>query len=98
MRKVRRTTTKKERTTMTYSIALKLSPATYQHFQQLHQQFNQGNPHSLAKPLGEVLSHISCEIVDQVFGEIARTSSSPDRESEKIVQQVIDTVQKYMPW
>lgn len=83
---------------MTYSIALKLSPATYQRFQQLHQQFNQGNPHSLAKPLGEVLSHISCEIVDQVFGEIARTSSSPDRESEKIVQQVMNTVQKYMPW
>ncbi|CAB1210551.1 hypothetical protein [Acinetobacter bouvetii] len=83
---------------MSYLISLKLKAETHQRFQQIHQQLNQGESQSLAKPLGEVLADISCEIVDQVFGEIARLSTSGDRESEKVVQQILDTVRKYMPW
>ena len=83
---------------MSYMISLKLKAETHQRFQQIHQQLNQGENESLAKPLGEVLADISCEIVDQVFGEIARLSTSDDRESEKAIQQIIDTVRKYMPW
>ena len=59
---------------------------------------NAGETESLAKPLGEVLADISCEIVDQVFGEIARLSQSKDHESEKVVQQILEMVRKYMPW
>ncbi len=83
---------------MSYFISLKLTRETHQRFQQIHQQLNQGESQSLAKPLGEVLADISCEIVDQVFGEIARLSTSADRESEKMVQQILETVRKYMPW
>lgn len=83
---------------MSYFISLKLTRETHQRFQQIHQQLNQGESQSLAKPLGEVLADISCEIVDQVFGEIARLSTSADRESEKMVQHILDTVRKYMPW
>ena len=83
---------------MSYFISLKLTRETHQRFHQIHQQLNQGETQSLAKPLGEVLADISCEIVDQVFGEIARLSTSGDRESEKMVKQILDTVRKYMPW
>ncbi|MGB8696334.1 hypothetical protein [Acinetobacter sp.] len=83
---------------MSYLISLKLTRETHQRFQQIHQQLNQGETESLAKPLGEVLADISCEVVDQVFGEIARLSTTADRESEKMVQQILDTVRKYMPW
>ncbi|TCH64377.1 hypothetical protein [Acinetobacter sp. ANC 4862] len=83
---------------MSYFISLKLTRETHQRFHQIHQQLNQGETQSLAKPLGEVLADISCEIVDQVFGEIARLSTSGDRESEKMVKQILETVRKYMPW
>ena len=80
---------------MNYVISLKLTPETHQRFQQIHQQLNAGETESLAKPLGEVLADISCEIVDQVFGEIARLSQSKDHESEKVVQQILEMVRKY---
>lgn len=83
---------------MSYLISLKLKAETHQRFRQIHQQLNEGETESLAKPLGEVLADISCEIVDQVFGEISRLSTSGDRESDKVVQQILDTVRKYMPW
>ena len=83
---------------MSYLISLKLKADTHHRFRQIHQQLNEGKTESLAKPLGEVLADISCEIVDQVFGEISRLSTSGDRESDKVVQQILDTVRKYMPW
>src|SRR5690554_325330 len=83
---------------MTYAVALKLKPETYQKFQQLHQQFNAGETESLAKPLGAVLTEISCEVIEQLFGEMSRSKHALDNESEKTIQQVTDTMQKYMPW
>lgn len=83
---------------MTYAVALKLKPETYQKFQQLHQQFNAGETESLAKPLGAVLTEISCEVIEQLFGEMSRSKHALDHESEKTIQQVTDTMQKYMPW
>ncbi len=43
---------------------------------------------SLSKALGAVLTDISCEIIEQLFGELSRSSHSLDGESEKIIQQV----------
>ncbi|OTG68422.1 hypothetical protein B9T25_06755 [Acinetobacter sp. ANC 4470] len=83
---------------MNYVISLKLTPKTHQRFQQIHQQLNDGETESLAKPLGEVLADISCEVIDQVFGEVARLSQSGDHESEKVIQQILEMVRKYMPW
>ncbi len=83
---------------MSYLISLKLKAETHYRFRQIHQQLNEGKTESLAKALGEVLADISCEIVDQVFGEIARLSGSGDGESNRVVQQILDTVRKYLPW
>ena len=83
---------------MTYHISLKLKSETHQHFAHIHQQLNAGETQNLAKPLGEVLADISCEVIDQVFGDLARLSTSGDGESEKVIQQIVDTMRKYMPW
>lgn len=83
---------------MSYLISLKLTLETYRRFQHIYQQLNQGETESLAKPLGDVLADISCEIIDQVFGEITRVSISGDHESEKVVQHILENVRKYMPW
>ena len=79
-------------------ISLKLTAISYQRFEQLHQQFNAGTSSSLAQPLGEVLAEISVEIIEQVFGEIMRSENAQDQESEKVLQQVLATLGKYIPW
>ena len=83
---------------MSYIISLKIKPETHQHFLEIHQQLNAETTESLAKPLGDNLADIACEIIDQVFGDIAKMSKSDDHESEKIIQQILDTTRKYMPW
>lgn len=83
---------------MSYSVSLKIQPETHQRFLDIHQQLNAGDVDSLAKPLGENLADISCEVIDQVFGNLAKMSKSDDHESEKIIQQIMVTTRKYMPW
>ena len=59
---------------MTYAVSLKLKPETYQRFQHIHQQLNAGESESLSNALGAVLTDISCEIIEQLFGELSRSS------------------------
>ncbi|OTG66761.1 hypothetical protein [Acinetobacter silvestris] len=83
---------------MPHTIALKLKPETYQQFQEIYTQLNAGEKNNLAKPLGENLADIACEVIDQVFGQMVTLSSSGDKESEKVLGQILDTLRKYMPW
>ena len=83
---------------MGYLVTLNIQSETFARFAQIHQQMQAGDSSPLAKSLGEVLADISCEVVDQVFGDATRQYASPDYESEKILQQIKDAVQKYMPW
>ncbi|RKG32811.1 hypothetical protein [Acinetobacter tianfuensis] len=83
---------------MSYTIFLKIQPETHQRFMGIYQKINDNNPDSVAKPLGDTLADIACDIIDQVFGNMAKMSSSNDHESEKIIQQVTEMTRKYMPW
>ena len=80
-----------------YTISLKLKPETYQQFQNIQQKLNAGDREAQAKPLGETLAKISCEVIDQAFGQISSTGSS-DKDSQKVLNQVKDAMMKYMPW
>lgn len=60
---------------------------------------------SQSKALGSVLSDLSCEIIEQVFSVLLKdeqdnsTMTEKQRhESEKVLQQILDTFRKYMPW
>lgn len=83
---------------MSNLISLKLKPETHQGFQDIHRKLNAGERTDQAKPLGENLADITCEIIDQVFGTISKISTSQDQESDKVIQQILDTTRKYMPW
>ena len=83
---------------MSNLISLKLKPETHQRFQDIHRKLNAGERTDQAKPLGENLADITCEIIDQVFGTISKISTSQDQESDKVIQQILDTTRIYMPW
>lgn len=82
---------------MTYTISLKLKPETYQQFQSIQQKLNADDREAQAKPLGATLATISCEVIDQAFGQISSGGSS-DNDSQKVLNQVKDAIMKYMPW
>ena len=90
---------------MSYSILLKINEVTYDKFEAIRQQLNDGTSASQSRVLGEVLSEIACDIVEQVFSVLLIQNSQPTvisqkykTESEKVIQQIIDAVRRYMPW
>ena len=83
---------------MGYWVTLEIQPETFARFEQIHSGMKVSQDSSLSKALGEVLADISCEVVDQVFGDVTRQHAKADYESEKILQQIKDAVRKYMPW
>ena len=90
---------------MSYSILLKINEVTYDKFERIRQQLNDGTSASQSRVLGEVLSEIACDIVEQVFSVLLIQNSQPTAisqkyktESEKVIQQIIGAVRRYMPW
>ena len=91
---------------MGYAVFLKINEATHGRFENIRTQLNLGAEQSQSKALGNVLSEIACEIIEQVFADLLyqqKQKNSADAqkhvaESEKVVQQVLETMRKYMPW
>ncbi|MFV7444232.1 hypothetical protein ACNPMZ_16160 [Acinetobacter pittii] len=90
---------------MSYEVFLKITDSTYTQFETIRQKLHEGGSQSQSKALGDVLSHLSCEIVEQVFSVLLQNnqnsgmmSAKQIAESEKVVQQILDTFRKYMPW
>lgn len=83
---------------MSYTVELKLKPKTYQQFQNIHTKLNNNDREPQSKYLGDNISNIACELIDQAFGSLVNQSSSKDGDSEKVLKQVKDTITKYMPW
>ncbi|ENW89881.1 hypothetical protein [Acinetobacter dispersus] len=90
---------------MSYSILLKINDVTHGQFETIRQQLNAGTHESQSRILGEVLSEIACDIVEQVFSVLLIQNRQPIQlthkytvESEKVIQQIIGAVRKYMPW
>lgn len=90
---------------MSYSILLKINEVTYDKFETIRQQLNDGTSASQSRVLGEVLSEIACDIVEQVFSVLLIQNTQPTAisqkyktESEKVIQQIIGAVRRYMPW
>lgn len=92
---------------MSYAVYLKVTDQTHQRFLQIHQRLNAGEKDSQSKALGNVLADVAYEVIDQVFAELLRkqkVQASTEQakkmvaESEKVIQQVLDTLKKYMPY
>lgn len=90
---------------MSYKVFLKISDSTYTQFASIREKLHAGVRESQSKVLGDVLSDMSCEIIEQVFSVLLKdeqdnsTMTQKQRyESEKVLQQILDTFRKYMPW
>lgn len=83
---------------MGYTVALKLKDETYQQFQSIHSKLNQNHQEAQSKLLGDNISNIACELIDQAFGHLVTQSNTQDGESAKVLKQVKDSITKYMPW
>ncbi|MFX4727390.1 hypothetical protein ABTB38_09725 [Acinetobacter baumannii] len=90
---------------MSYKVFLKISDSTYTQFASIRKKLHAGVRESQSKVLGDVLSDLSCEIIEQVFSVLLKdeqdnsTMTQKQRyESEKVLQQILDTFRKYMPW
>ncbi|HAV5893106.1 TPA: hypothetical protein JI217_13855 [Acinetobacter baumannii] len=90
---------------MSYKVFLKISDSTYTQFASIREKLHAGVRESQSKVLGDVLSDLSCEIIEQVFCVLLKdeqdnsTMTQKQRyESEKVLQQILDTFRKYMPW
>ncbi|EPG5151777.1 hypothetical protein KKI54_000925 [Acinetobacter baumannii] len=82
-----------------------MSDSTYTQFASIREKLHAGVRESQSKVLGDVLSDLSCEIIEQVFSVLLKdeqdnsTMTEKQRyESEKVLQQILDTFRKYMPW
>lgn len=90
---------------MSYKVFLKISDSTYTQFASIREKLHAGVRESQSKVLGDVLSDLSCEIIEQVFSVLLKdeqdnsTMTEKQRyESEKVLQQILHTFRKYMPW
>ncbi|MFI7879033.1 hypothetical protein ACFMJ4_14890 [Acinetobacter baumannii] len=90
---------------MSYKVFLKISDSTYTQFASIREKLHAGVRESQSKVLGDVLSDLSCEIIERVFSVLLKdeqdnsTMTQKQRyESEKVLQQILDTFRKYMPW
>ena len=90
---------------MSYKVFLKISDSTYTQFASIREKLHAGVRESQSKVLGDVLSDLSCEIIEQVFSVLLKdeqdnsTMTQKQRyESEKVLQQILDTFRNYMPW
>ncbi|MDI9662277.1 hypothetical protein [Acinetobacter baumannii] len=90
---------------MSYKVFLKISDSTYTQFASIREKLHAGVRESQSKVLGDVLSDLSCEIIEQVFSVLLKDEQDNSTmtqkqwyESEKVLQQILDTFRKYMPW
>lgn len=89
------------------NVYLPMTEELYQRFEHIRSQLNAGTRDKIAKPLGDVLADLSCQMIDRLFGDLiakSKEKATSDRElgmiadSEKVVNQVTETFKKYMPY
>jgi hypothetical protein len=86
-----------------HRVKIPVQTKTYQDLVRVSQQLAAGTEQNLSKVLGEVLSQLSCEVLDQVFAALIRSqadkglSTQSSGESQQVLTQIIQQLQKYMP-
>ena len=91
---------------MGYAVFLKINDTTHARFENIRTQLNLGAEQSQSKALGNVLSEIVCEIIEQVFVDLLSQQKTKNNghaqqhaaDSEKVIQQILETMRKYLPW
>ena len=85
---------------MNTAVFLNIHADTYARFAHIRAQLLQGSKESQANALGNVLSEMACEVIEQVFMVLLQENQNHSQtgESEKVIQQILEAIRKYMPW
>ena len=85
---------------MNTAVFLNIHADTYARFAHIRAQLLQGSKESQANALGNVLSEMACEVIEQVFMVLLQENQhhSQTGESEKVIQQILEAIRKYMLW
>ena len=85
---------------MSTAVFLNIHADTYARFAHIRAQLLQGSKESQANAFGNVLSEMACEVIEQVFMVLLQENQhhSQTGESEKVIQQILEAIRKYMPW
>ena len=85
---------------MNTAVFLNIHADTYARFAHIRAQLLQGSKESQANALGNVLSEMACEVIEQIFMVLLQENQhhSQTGESEKVIQQILEAIRKYMPW
>ena len=85
---------------MNTAVFLNIHADTYARFAHIRAQLLQGSKESQANALGDVLSEMACEVIEQVFMVLLQENQhhSQTGESEKVIKQILEAIRKYMPW
>lgn len=86
-----------------HRVKIPVQQRIYQDLLEITQQLNAGVKANLTKQLGDNLTQLTCDVLDQVFAELIRTQAAKDPhyagtgESNKVLQQITEQLEKYMP-
>jgi hypothetical protein len=88
---------------MNARIALPLETAHQQQLLSLYQRMQAGTPTPLAEEAGQLVAALSCQLIDQIFGNLMRELVSHDPkvrldDSLKAIDEVKSVLRKYLPW
>ncbi len=87
-----------------HQVTLNIAHDTYSQMQNIVQALDTKHAVSQSKHLGEVLTQMTCEVLDQAFGRLIHEQlavNPNDRnanESKKVLDQIHEQLHKYMPW
>lgn len=56
------------------NVYLPMTEELYQRFEHIRSQLNSGTRDKMAKPLGDVLADLSCQMIDRLFGDLIAKS------------------------
>lgn len=83
-------------------VKMPVSHETYQQLEQIAQALNAGEKAALAKPLGEIFTQLTCEVLDQAFGVLTKSHTNikdvQAQDTAKVLNQIDAHLKKYMAW
>ena len=84
-----------------YKVNLIVQDATYQKLLSVTERMKQGDKANLSREYGDAVTQMACEILRYVFAVMTidnEYTKGSGAETQKVMDQVTQQLQKYMPW
>lgn len=84
-----------------YKVNLPVKHSTYQKIAHVTSRMNQGEKTTLSREYGEAVTSMACEILRHIFEVMTidnEHTNGSGAETQKVLEQITQQLQKYMPW